>query len=349
MLGQLRAEIPNSRILWTNGDLTYVARGMRFWTVGSNGQKNRESTVLGSRLERAVSFFRVSRQTLRLGIHHLWPLPDGAFLVVARKRVFRIEPRSGECRLVFRFPRGNKPAHRGVCVTGDGHVFMGEYVMNMDRTQPIALYRSMDHGNTFSPVLTFVPGEIRHIHFVQWDPVESALWMGTGDADPECRLYKSTDHGDTWDLIGGGSQLWRAVCVAFRPEALYWGTDAGSDSGRHPNYIVRLDRNSRTLQTLRGIQGPCHGSSTLRDGTIVLSTGVEGGANEEDGCAHLWMSRDGSAWSEVASYRKDRLPFLVQYGVLRFPPGLEMSSLLAFTGMGLAGAGEKAFFYSESP
>jgi len=348
MLGQLKAEIPNCRILWMNGDVAYVARGMRFWTVGSNGQKNRDTSVLGSGLERAVSSFRISRQALRLGIHHLWPLPDGALLIVARKRAFRLDPQSGKSNLVFRFPRGNKPAHRGVCVTGEGHVFMGEYVMNLDRTQPIALYRSLDRGNTFSPVFTFPPGEIRHIHFVQWDPFEGTLWMGTGDADPECRLYRSADHGDTWDLVGGGSQLWRAVCVAFRPDALYWGTDAGSDSGRHPNSIVRFDRHTRSLQTLNGIQGPCHGCSTLRDGTIVLSTGVEGGANEADGRAHLWMSRDGSAWSEVASYRKDGLPFLVQYGVLRFPPGLETSTRLAFTGMGLAGAGEKAFFYSES-
>jgi hypothetical protein len=57
--------------------------------------------------------------------------------------------------------------------------------------------------------------------------------LGTGDADPECRLLRSTDRGESWETVGSGSQLWRAVGITFRPDAVFWGTDAGSDAGGH--------------------------------------------------------------------------------------------------------------------
>jgi hypothetical protein len=335
--------IPNARLLWTNGRLFYLARGMRFWGIDAKGERVEKPVAVGSRPERLIAYFRLSRQLLRSGIHHLAPLPDGNVLVVIRKRALLVDPATGKSREVFRFPRGNKPAHRGICATDDGYVFMGEYVMNLDRSHPIMLYRSANGGRTFETILEFPRGDIRHIHFVQWDPFEGALWMGTGDADQESRLYKSTDKGESWQLVGGGSQLWRAVGVAFRAEALYWGTDAGSDAGTHPNYIVRFDRRSQTVQTLLEIQGPCHGSATLNDGTIAISTGIEGGINESGKAAHLWISNDGISWSEVVRFAKDLMPYLLQYGVLRFPAGLEKSGHLAFTGMGLRGAGEKVF------
>jgi hypothetical protein len=271
-------------------------------------------------------------------------MPNGEFLVVVRKRVFTVDPVSKNVRQVFRFPRGNKPAHRGVCVTESGTIFMGEYVINLDRRHPISLYRSRDFGQSFTIVLAFEPGEVRHIHFVQWDRFAQCLWLGTGDADSECRLYRSDNQGDSWELVGGGNQLWRTVGIAFQEKAIYWGTDAGSDTGSHPNHVIRFDRITGELSKLEKLQGPCHGTASLKDGTIVVSTGVEGGQNEIDDRAHLWCSSDGKNWSEALSFRKDHFPYLMQYGVLRFPQGLDSCATLAFTGMGLVGAGEKAFW-----
>jgi hypothetical protein len=230
-----------------------------------------------------------------------------------------------------------------MCVTKDGCIFIGEYVINNDRRHPISIYRSLDSGKTFETIFTFNPGEVRHIHFIQWDPFDECLWLGTGDRNEECRLFKSTDNGNNWMLIGGGSQLWRAVNVAFRSDALYWGTDAGSDAGEHPNYIMRFDRRTKELKKVVQVQGPCHGTATLENGYIVVSTGVERGVNEEDRYAHLWISKDGIKWEEVSKYRKDIFPSIVQYGILRFPFGLEKCEYLVFTGMGLVGAGEMGF------
>lgn len=327
-------KISGSRILWTNGEKSFFARGMRFFETDKNGQWQDQQGVLGSFIERMLSSPRLTRQFLRFGIHHIWPLKKGGILVIVRKRIYRVDP-SGNAKLVLRFPRGNKPAHKGVCITPDGDIFLGEYALNGKRNLPVLVYRSCDGARSFEAIHEFKAGEVRHIHFVQWDPWEGCLWMGTGDADNECLLFKSNDRGDFWQLVGGGSQLWRAVGLIFRPEALYWGTDAGSDAGDHPNYIIRFDRSTGKLEKVLEVQGPCHGNATLQDGTLLVSTGVEGGINEKDQCAHLWASRDGKGWHELIKYKKDRWPFILQFGVIRLPQGLDSSNIVVFTCLGL--------------
>jgi len=151
---------------------------MKFWAANEIGQQIGKFVAVGDRLEQLLAHFRLTRQLLRIGIHHLWPLPEGYFFVVIRKRAFRLHPESGRAELVFRFPRGNKPAHNGVCVMEDGTILMGEYVINSDRRHPIALHRSLDGGRSFQTAHTFSPGEVKHIHFVQWDPFAKCVWMG---------------------------------------------------------------------------------------------------------------------------------------------------------------------------
>jgi hypothetical protein len=336
---EIQQRLPGHRLLWTDGVTSYLARGMSFFGLDPDNRITMPYYAIGNRREHLLAGFRLSRQLFRLGIHHLWPLRGGAFLVVAKKRIYRVTP-DGLAEIVFRIPRGNKPAHKGVCVTPHGDVFLGEYALNGERCLPVTLYRSRDGGRVFTPVYEFAPGVVRHIHFVQWDPFAQCLWMGTGDHDHESGIYRSTDIGESWEQVGGGSQLWRAIGVAFRSEAIFWGTDAGSDAGVHPNYVMRLNRATWALDKVLEIQGPCHGSTVLKDRTLLVSTGVEGGANERDRYAHLWASRDGVSWQELIQYRKDYRPYIVQFGVIRFPNGLKANNRVAFTTLGLADDGE---------
>lgn len=335
-------KIKNCRALWTDENVILAAQGMSLCRVDANSSTIGNKMNLGNVTEQILATSRTLRQLFRLGIHHLWPLSDGNLLVVLRKRILRVNTATQYVEATTKFLQGNKPAHKGVCVTPEGDIFLGEYSANKNRRQPVVLYRSCDGGRTFMSIHEFNPGEVRHIHFIQWDAIEKCLWMGTGDRDRESWILKSKN-GDQWEKIGGGSQLWRAVGLAFRPEAVYWGTDAGSDAGKHPNYVMRLDRRSFQLCKILELQGPCHGNAVLKDGTLLVSTGVEGGINEKDRSAHLWGSRDGTAWHEVICFEKDSLPHIVQYGVIRFPQGLEKSEKVIFTCYGLSGAEETTF------
>ena len=334
-------KIPDCRVLSTDGETFYVGKGNRFFEMDAHAETKDIGSV-GSWWERNLSRIRPIRHFLRLGIHHLLRLPDGGFFVIVRKRAYLVDA-SGKTQLVFHFERGSKPASKGVCVTPGGDIFIAEYAVNGARKLPMLLHRSHDGGKSFEMVHEFKPGEIAHYHFVQWDRYERCLWMGTGDFNHECLLYKSINGGDNWKLIGGGSQLWRAVGLAFRPEAIYWGTDAGWTAGAHPNYVMRLNRSTGKIEKVLEVQGPCHGNATLRNGTLLISTGVERGENEKDSYAHLWASPDGTTWKELIRFKKDMWFRILQFGVIRFPVGLDNCDAPVFTCMGLVGAGEKAF------
>ena len=137
--------MPGGRLLWTDGESAYFARGMSYYRVDNGGKRLGRVVRVGSILEYLLSLFRLPRQLLRGGIHHLWPLQDGAALVVVRKRAYFVNA-TGRAALALRFPRGNKPAHKGVCVTPHGEVFLGEYALNFERKMPVTLYRSRDGG-----------------------------------------------------------------------------------------------------------------------------------------------------------------------------------------------------------
>lgn len=284
---------------------------------------------------------RVLRHGLRLGVHNFWPTRDGGSVAIGKRVVLRREPDAAEFGVAGILRVGNKPGFHALCADGDGDLFYGEYCLNNDRCQAIGVFRSCDEGRSWQLAFEFAPGEVRHIHLIQWDPYERCLWMGTGDRGPECRLLKSTTKGATWQCVGQGSQDWRVVALVFRPEAVYWGTDAGGpDAGTDAARIMRLDRQTGKEQFLLEVQGPCHGACSLSDGTILISTGIEGGANERDGRAHLWASRDGAQWSDLGSWRKDSWPYPLQFGVLRFPHNIESVDTVHLTAFGLEGMGE---------
>ena len=188
----------------------------------------------------------------------------------------------------------------------------------------------------------FEPGDIRHLHFVKWDEYAQCLWMGTGDYGEngaENRLYQSVDNGDSWRLVGQYSQDWRAIGVCFTENYLYWGTDAGSCPDTV--HFVRMNRQTEQLEVLEDMEGPCHGCGSYADGRAFFSTGVEGGENEKDNIARMKMLGDDGKLQTVWECKKDCLPLIIQYGVMRFPLGTDNCTRVCFTTMGLAsGHGE---------
>ena len=340
---------PNCRAMWTDGSRTLLTRGYGVLVHHSSGETEKVARLPSRASQRLLARWRPLRQALRLGVQNGWLMPNGAVLAIGRGALF-LRPTGGErfC-VVERFRVGNKPAFNGLVVDSGGRVYYGEYTPGRGRHEPVGVYRSDDGGHSFKLVHKFAPGEVRHIHFIQFDRYAQCLWMGTGDRDAECRLYCSGDTGASWELIGAGRQQWRAVGLIFTPEYLYWGTDAGSDVGT-ANYVIRWRRRDGHLEKLHGLQGPCHSASVLADGTLLVSTGVEGGANELDNMAHLWASQDGENWQELASWEKDCWPCRVQYGVIRFPHGLENSQVLHLTTLGLdKGRGESYYLATIEP
>ena len=271
-------------------------------------------------------------QALRIGIHGVLPLTDRAQLVVATGRLWRVEDGRWHEALAFDF---RKPARLGVLRSAEGQVYCAEYTLNPRRDRAIRLWRSDDGARSFQQIFAFPAGQVRHIHFIQQDPVDGSLWLGTGDRDAESAIWRSMDRGASWQVVGGGNQSWRAIGVAFLPDAVIWGTDAGSDAGRFQNVALRWDRQTWALTTLGRLQGPVHGITALADGGVLLSTGCEGGVNEADRRVHLWAIRSGESPQEIASFAAGLQPKRAQYPVLHCAQGQEQSDRVWLIGRGL--------------
>lgn len=329
----------NARALYSNSQSLWVAKGMNFWRIDLDGNRIGKKYTVGGLQERLLSCNRLSSQLLRIGIHHILPLQDGNVFVVSKKYA-RVFDKDGKVLSTFTGYRGNKPAQFGICQADNGNIFFGEYTININNTNETTLYRSTDGGKTFCGIYTFPRDVIRHIHFVQWDPYENCLWMGTGDKDNECMLMRSFNYGETWEIVGKGTQRWRAIGVVFTKDYLYWGTDAGSVPDQ--NYVMRMSRKDYKLENVFELDGPCHGITSLANGDIYLCAGVEGGENETDKYARLYRIHAGTI-SVVLKMKKDIFPLILQYGVIHFPHGLSSGNKLFFTSYGLTHGGEKTF------
>ena len=334
----------NGRALYTEKDKIWVAQGMSFWAIDENGKALTKKYRVGGFVQRILSTFRLSRQLLREGLHHLLPLPNGDIFVTAKKKSYLVD-KAGKIKSIFQGYRGNKPGHQGVCITPKGTIFFGEYTLNPNREHDTKLYRSLDGGMTFDCVLTLKKEEVRHIHFVKYDPYENCVWLGTGDRNEECKLMRSFDNGNTWETVGEETQNWRAIGVCFTEKYLIWGTDAGSVPDQ--NRIIRMDRETHELEILADVEGPCHGCGSFTDGRVFISTGVEGGENEKDRIARL-KTVSSTEIEDIKLMKKDIFPLIVQYGVIRFPLGTENTDKIVFTAMGLKKGGEVIYVEKET-
>ena len=95
-----------------------------------------------------------------------------------------------------------------------------------------------------------------------------------------------------------------------------------------------MDRKTHQLTSVCEVEGPCHGSASFSDGRVFISTGVEGGQNEKDRYARLKEVHAVSV-EDHFMLKKSVFPFIMQYGVMRFPAGTENTNRVVFTAMGL--------------
>lgn len=141
------------------------------------------------------------------------------------------------------------------------------------------LYRSVNDGATWTMVKDFDdfnPGSDMHTHFVRIDPYTAkdpvvysdlTIYVGTGDVDGSCGLYKSTDGGDTWTTVGSGSQAWRITEARFDATNGYFGGDGYVGSGQRFG-IYRLRKADGQWAKEADIQGPVYSMAWDRMGNL---------------------------------------------------------------------------------
>jgi hypothetical protein len=256
---------------------------------------------------------------------NVWPLSTTDLLATVGRRLFVSGDRGRSWEPSRRLPPSSGPM--GVLPSAvehhDGTTYLGEYPLRDGATPRVLVSR--DRGRSWATHAALP--DVRHVHAVQRDPCSGDVWVTTGDADAESRIGRL--RSGALEAVGGGSQAWRAVELAFTPSALLWGMDcAYADENR----IFKLPREEfdapdPTPEAVGRVPGSVYyGASLPADGDqwVAFSTAMEAGRDSTGpatqevphgrGVVVAASSSSGYAdWHELAVFRRrrvlaDRLP-----------------------------------------
>jgi hypothetical protein len=118
-------------------------------------------------------------------------------------------------------------------------IMFGEYGTLLHEEDPVyRIWRTTNGGATWTACLEIQgdtdalgTGEIRHFHCVQRDRhMAGHWWASAGDENHQCKIFRSTDDGLTWEQIFplpgvAGTQRERTCSFIFDKKYMYYGMD----------------------------------------------------------------------------------------------------------------------------
>lgn len=314
----------------------YASRGNRVVASDDIGITWRSVCALPPTWTDWAARVRLVDRCLNWNILNVARSTSGALMIVGRRTLFRFSAEDEVPRAVFNTQHKHSPMHRGLCASDRGAIYLAEYRDNSERGS-VCVYRSADDGRTWDVAHRFLPGEVRHVHAVQQDPyVNNRIWLLTGDLEGECRIGFTTDDFETIEMVGSGSQLWRATALLFTREHVYWGMDSPLET----SHVQRINLRTGELERLQELDGPAYYGAVNAQGRMFLGTTVESGPAVKDKVARVWTSQDGESWRILHEHRASRLP---QTGIIYFPSGTLPEDYLIYRCRALAGVDNKAF------
>lgn len=301
----------------------WATRGLTIYKM-RNGE-NKLSKI--ARLPSGFSLFWLNnfslfrKITLRSECIEMIVAEDGSICAFSSGNMWNNPEPGGRFLKTMILPHFGKGIGRGIMSTGlllsgGKNFFFGEYFNNPERTSvKVFNYNNTDQGWVTS--YEFLPGQIRHIHSLQRDPYTGKLWICTGDEDNEPMIGWSDDNYKTIIPIGQGSQIWRACQLVFTEEAVFWGTDTGSEDTAG---IYCWNKISMELTYLHKIAGAIFFCTRLSNGKIIMSSDREGFPNEKDDKTRLYILSEENNLSTIPcgtwKYRKPGFRF--NFAKLRF-------------------------------
>jgi hypothetical protein len=197
---------------------------------------------------------------------------------------------------VFDFPKqgypiGTTSKSMGFAEDNQGNLYLGVY----GASNSSDIWRSIDHGVSWNLLQGF---NARHIHSVQFNPYNNALYTSVGDDDtiPNMGNYKSIDYGKTWNKLSLGD--YKTVALLFTENYTYFGSD---DPLNGQQFIARSRNDKDFIETY--LLGTNLGVEWIDGLAISPVTGVlyaTATGTTEIGVKGIWASADeGGSWVPI--------------------------------------------------
>lgn len=269
----------------------YTSVGKEIVILGKEGDK-KEKYLKINQLG-FINYCSLYNRALRHGIHNFYKIDDDIDCVVIKGKILFY--RNRKLINILQIEKGSRPLRNGI-VYKDNYIIYSEYHGNESR-EPVNIYKYNFIKNKKEILYTF--DNIRHIHFIQQDiNYSNNIYIGTGDLDGECGIYKFDFKGAVMKKIGGGSQIWRAVSLIQNNQTLYWGTD--DPDGQ--NYIMRYNLEEGKLEKVQEIDGPAYYAVKTKSNDMFIATTIE---DRDRHKAIIYKKVDEEKWNEYKEFKKD--------------------------------------------
>jgi hypothetical protein len=234
---------------------------------------------------------------------------------------------------------GRNVLHNSAALTPSSKLIFGEYFGN-NKNRPVNLYSLDLNSKSLSILYTFEEGSIRHIHSCFYDPYTEKVWIFTGDSDVESKIIVADENFHSAQIVGGGSQVWRAVTAFFTEEAVYWLMD----SPLSPSRLVKYRRSDQKVIMLQEFPSPVYYSLSFSDGGYLIGTTHEPGESVQGTTANIYFSDDLETWTKIAAFEHDGLSLrFMKYGIIGFSAGDQTKDNFFLFGEALRGMDGKSF------
>ena len=217
-------------------------------------------------------------------------------------------------------------------------IYFGGYLKNNEK-KPVNIYHRKGVDD-WEVAYTFLEGAINHVHSVISDIYRQCVWIFTGDFDDAAAIWKVTDGFKKVERVAYGDQKWRG-CVAFAiPEGILYATD--TPFSKNHIYLMKEDG---SVEIVGDICGSCIYGCQWKDKYVFSSTVEADGRDEslkkllfskkrgsgiEDDYVRMYVGDCAAGFKEAYKEEKDWLPFVFQFGVFKFPAGINNSDTLYF-------------------
>lgn len=225
----------------------------------------------------------------------------------------------------------------------DDMICYGEYFSNPSM-EPVRIIGNKSGTGRWSELYRFGKGKINHIHSIVPDPINSRVWVLTGDTDDASGIWYTDNNFRTVNKLVGGQQKYRS-CVLHPYEG---GFVYATDTPLQDNYIFYVSIPGVDQEKLKEMNGSCIYSAVVGE-NIIFATTVEG-STSDDSRFRKWTYRTkglgiktwhselvignvNDGFRTIAAFEKDCFPTaLFEFGTLIFPAGKNETDQIIFYG-----------------
>lgn len=324
--------LPQGRLLCYSCGQLFVVR---------EGFVEKSIPIMVSNKERLLGRSRLATRLFRFGVRSSVTLDERCVVLNIGSRLFELDLETGTLSEGWYCGEGIRPLvmtlSREINSFADG-VYFGGYLHNPNKNS-VNIYHRFG-VDQWEVVYTFPQGVINHVHNIVADPYRHCFWIFTGDFDDAAAIWKATNGFGKVEKVVGGDQKWRGCVVFVLPEGLLYATD--TPFSKNHIYLFKEDG---FVEIVGDISGSCIYGCQWKDKYVFSSTVEADGRDEslmkllfskkrgsgiEDDYVRMYMGDFESGFKEIYQEKKDWLPFLFQFGVFKFPTGVNKTDTLYF-------------------